>query len=120
MNEEQYFLEAINASEPNADLIYADWLEEQGRPEADEVRNPIVVMREWHGSRSLSGSHSRFRHWSHSRSRPRSRYLNWHLSQSVHRYCSLSWSEIRSRFRSHSRSYFRYQSRSCSRSGRFA
>ena len=48
MNEEQYFLEAIKASEPNADLIYADWLEERGRPEADEVRNPaIVISSEW-------------------------------------------------------------------------
>ena len=43
MNEEKHFLEAINAGEPNADLIYADWLEEQGRPEADEVRDPVIV-----------------------------------------------------------------------------
>ena len=43
MNEEQHFLKAISISEPNADLIYADWLEEQGRPEADEIRDPIIV-----------------------------------------------------------------------------
>ena len=35
MNKEQHFLKAISAGEPNADLIYADWLEEQGRPEAE-------------------------------------------------------------------------------------
>ena len=48
MNEEQYFLRAINAGEPNADLIYADWLEEQGRSETDEIRFPPVFgLSEW-------------------------------------------------------------------------
>ena len=44
MSEEQYFLEAISTGEPNADLIYADWLEEQGKPEADEIRDPTTVL----------------------------------------------------------------------------
>ena len=58
-NKEQYFLEAINAGEPNADLIYADWLEEQGRPEADEIRDPIIVaLRNW--SRSTCKSAIRY------------------------------------------------------------
>ena len=61
MSEEQYFLEAINASEPNVDLIYADWLEEQGRSEADEIRDPIIVsLPEW----SQSSSNSRSFSWS--------------------------------------------------------
>ena len=55
MNEEQHFLKAINAGEPNADLIYADWLEEQGRPEADEIRDPAVpVLCDWYKSRCSS------------------------------------------------------------------
>ena len=92
MNEEQYFLEAINASEPNADLIYADWLEEQGKPEADEIKDPVVIaLRDW----------SRSRHCSLCRNRSRSR-CRPHF-----------WFRLYSR--SHSHSYFCYQS--CSRSG---
>ena len=95
MNEEKYFLEAINAGEPNADLIYADWLEEQGRPEADEIRNPTVVVLtncnfsnfirpslsssrsghilwSWSGYRSASYSKSRRKCRIRSWSRPRS------------------------------------------------
>ena len=101
MNEEKHFLEAINAGEPNADLIYADWLEEQGRPEADEVRDPTMVA---------SCNWSRSLYWSGSGSR----YRNRHLSQSGHRYCSrsrhhsysLSRSDFRSRFRSRSGSRY--------------
>ena len=56
MNKEKHFLEAINAGEPNADLIYADWLEEQGRSEADEIRNdPVFVFPEWVRSLAWSG-----------------------------------------------------------------
>ena len=79
MSEEKYFLEAINASEPNADLVYADWLEEQGRPEADEIRDQALVVLckwfFWHGSAcgslfsvwygiSCSASCFYFRFWS--------------------------------------------------------
>ena len=44
MNEAIHFLKAISKGEPNADLIYADWLEEQGKPEADEIREPTFVF----------------------------------------------------------------------------
>ena len=75
MNKEKHFLEAINASEPNADLIYADWLEEQGRPEADEVRDRVIVfLREW--SWNNSSSHSRSCSW------PRSRFFSGRRSHS--------------------------------------
>ena len=103
MNKEKHFLEAINAGEPNADLIYADWLEEQGRPEAGEVRDPIiVVLQKWSRFYSRSG------HWSH----PRSRSHSWHfasgspLSCSWLRLCShslsCSWLRLYSCSRSHS------------------
>ena len=108
MNKEKHFLEAINAGEPNADLIYADWLEEQGKPEADEVRDPlIVVLRDWSSSSS----------WSRSWSRSRSGYF-FHSGYCFH---SIPWSRSWSRFCSQSRSGSRSRSRSCSwsRSGRF-
>ena len=112
MNKEQYFLEAINAGEPNADLVYADWLEEQGRPEADEVRDQvIVVLREW--SWNNSRSQSRFR------SRPWSRSLSWSMPFSGSRHCSRSWprSQSQSLSRSCSRSQSCSRFRSWSRSG---
>ena len=111
MNEELYFLEAINAGEPNADLIYADWLEEQGRPEADEVRDQvIVVLREWSWNNSRSQSQFRSRPWSRSRSRFSFYPRSWSCSRSGH------LSSSRSRSYSRSRSWSRF----CSRSGRFA
>ena len=58
MNEAKHFLEAISKGEPNADLIYADWLEEQGKPEADEIRaDPIIILKEWSRARSRSRMH---------------------------------------------------------------
>ena len=117
MNKEQYFLEAINAGEPNADLVYADWLEEQGRPEADEVRDPIVVVsRDW----SFSQYYSESRSWSWSHFFSRSKSRNWlrSLSRTVSQYSS----QCRSRFyyrcwswhSSRSQSHSHFQSRSCS------
>ena len=67
MNREKYFLEAINASEPNADLVYADWLEEQGRPEADEVRDPVLICLTDFWSHSFSNSWAAYHSWSWSR-----------------------------------------------------
>ena len=94
MNEEQHFLKAINASEPNADLVYADWLEEQGRSEADEVRENIVVLRAWSWFHSCSWSYCCANSWS------LSAFSSW--------YCSSSWCWSRSRsgfnYRSWSRS----------------
>ena len=100
MNEEKHFLEAISAGEPNTDLIYADWLEEQGRPEADEIRDPVVfALQRW------SRSRSRYRFRSHSRSRSRFHQLLgssrsqshfWHFtSYSFSRSChgTRLWSE---------------------------
>ena len=75
MNEAIHFLEAINAGEPNADVIYADWLEEQGKSEADEIRDPtFVVLKEWvrfypYCSVSQSKSHLTLKYFSQSWSR---------------------------------------------------
>ena len=115
MNEAKHFLEAINAGEPNADLIYADWLEEQGKPEADEIRDPIVfTLREWSWFGSLSASRTRFLSGSRSASAS--------LCQSIVASCfdrairSVSYSEShfssftesRSGPRSHSKSHSRF------------
>ena len=109
MNEEQYFLEAINAGEPNADLIYADWLEEQGRPEADEIREPtIVILYRW--SRSWYCSWSRSKSCSSSSSRCQAWYCSWSRSNSSSR-CQ-AWSLFGSSC--HARSLFRFRSQSCS------
>ena len=98
MNEEKYFLEAISAGEPNADLIYADWLEEQGRPEADEIRDPaIFVLCEWSRSWSWSGSRSGSRSGSWPWSWSRSRSGSWSRSRSCSGCRSLSRSRSRSR-----------------------
>ena len=104
MNEEKHFLEAISASEPNADLIYADWLEEQGRPEADEIREPaFVVLPRW----SQNRSRNRSRNWS--------RPYSWSRSNYQLRYQSRSRSGSESQFQSFSLCYY-YMSRSLSRS----
>ena len=119
MNQEKHFLEAISAGEPNADLIYADWLEEQGRPEADEIRDPIVVISldvsqswstSWFGSQFRSRSFSQFRSWCRSNlrfcyqscSRFGSGYVcvSQSLCQSVP--CSQFWSRCRSWSKPHS------------------
>ena len=86
MNEEKHFLKAISKGEPNADLIYADWLEEQGRSEADEIRDPAPVS---------------FLDWSHCRTGSFSRVIS-----QVH-VCSISCSS--NRFRSWSRGCFIYR-----------
>ena len=109
MNEEKHFLGAISAGEPNADLVYADWLEEQGRPEADEIRDPtVVVLRQWSHSqcrltfwsRVMSWSRCNSRSWCNSCSRPWSRYRSLSCGQFLQWSCSMSWS--RSRFCSRS------------------
>ena len=102
MNEEQYFLEAINASEPNADLIYADWLEEQGKPETDEIRDPTAIsLQTWSNYRSWS----RFNHQSFSCSK------YYHC-----RSCSRALSGLYSISRSRSDSIIRNRSWSWSKS----
>ena len=119
MNKEKHFLEAINKGEPNADLIYADWLEEQGNPEADEIKDPtIVVLFEWLVSRcwsiaclrSQSGSCSRV--WPRSWSRSQSRFGSQVCAQSRSNSRSGCWS------RSWSRSWLRSRSTSLSKSVR--
>ena len=103
MNEEKHFLEAISAGEPNADLIYADWLEEQGRPEADEIRDPVVVfLLEWSRSRSRSLSRSL------SRSRFGTRFWSGFGSRTL----SFPRSRSRSSHRPSYRSFYRSRSHS--------
>ena len=114
MNKEQYFLEAINAGEPNADLIYADWLEEQGRPEADEIREPVfVVLQIWCFYPWYSFS-SQSRCWSGSFSRSWSRSYSW--SSFISGSWSLSQYGINYLLRSQSRSGFLSLSQSLSNS----
>ena len=119
MNEEQYFLEAINASEPNADLIYADWLEEQGRSEADEIREPAIFtlckwLRSWSGHRR--GSCTNRSNQVLSRSQSLSDSLSWYRSrsQSSSHYCNGSGFYTKSTDVSHSRSFSRFCSLSLS------
>ena len=118
MNKEIHFLEAINAGEPNADLIYADWLEEQGRPEADEIRDPAPVVLggsgEWGRSpvpsNSLSGSYSFTVNNSYSQSYSES---GGHWNFSSHSYsCVLNWSVRRSYSAIHIHTMFRSKSQS--------
>ena len=105
MNEELYFLKAINAGEPNADLIYADWLEEQGRPEADGVRDPVVLgLRQWSRYRQLSESWSRYRQLSESWSK--SYRCSCSRSGLLSRTQSQSWSRRWSWCRSVSSSFY--------------
>ena len=106
MNKEKYFLEAINASEPSADLVYADWLEEQGRPEADEIRDPtIIALIEWLRCLPLSRSRFHFGSAPNSFSNSRSSCYSWSRS------CSRSFCRSRSRSRCllASRSRFRFR-----------
>ena len=117
MNEAIHFLEAINAGEPNADLIYADWLEEQGRPEADEIRDPApVVLPIWFGSICLSKSgishcskaksHVWTKCWSESRTNSNFVPLFWSESVALEgrrSSCSLSKNGLKSRQQSYSR-----------------
>ena len=115
MNEEKYFLKAISKGEPNADLVYADWLEEQGRPEADEIRVPAIIVSRSYSCYSKSCSQylsgPSFGLVCYPRPRFCSQSRSWyHPSNSRSRYCSLSVSGSRS----HSRSYFRTQFRYCS------
>ena len=102
MNEEKHFLEAISIGEPNADLIYADWLEEQGRPETDEIRIPTIIsLRDWKLSNiaypcSCSWSHSGFKSrsrcwaWSTSISRSGCWFRTWNGCQAKSGSASLS------------------------------
>ena len=107
MNEEQYFLAAINKGEPNADLIYADWLEEQGRPEADEIKDPPVVI--YTGRQTCSSwSEALFGCRVNSKSRSSSRCWSWSISTpffSFSRYGSWLRSAVSSTSSSQFRSY---------------
>ena len=107
MNQEEHFLEAISASEPNADLIYADWLEEQGRPEADEIRSDSFSFSPFLISLFGSSVHSSFskscNSWDRSRSGnfyrslSQSRYRLFSLCRSQTAYATVLWSRIRSK-----------------------
>ena len=115
MNKEKHFLEAINRGEPNADLIYADWLEEQGRPEADEIRNPILIYLVDFWFISNSWSRSSYSYWSRSQSCVRLLPNSWCRSAYQLRYQSSARCDSQCRSRSQSRSQSRY--RSVSQSG---
>ena len=113
MNKEKHFLKAINAGEPNADLIYADWLEEQGRPEADEIKDPVIVaLCEWLWNSFNLESRFCFCSWSRSHFGTIFKSSSWtHFLRSF-RSCSESESQ--------SRSWSQVRYRSSSRSGSFS